>query len=453
MGLEDEIDVSELAADEPVATELIGRAGAGAVVARFRVVCIDGPGKGKAAVATSDRLSIGSHPSNELIIDDPAVSRFHCEIAHDVGSTWLVDLDSSNGTELDGVALGRGRLRGGSLFKLGRSVCRFEIDTESVQLPVSDRAEFGELLGNSVAMRSCFALLERVANSDTTVLLEGETGTGKEVAAAAIHAESGRKAKPFLVVDCGALPANLLESELFGHEKGAFTGADARRSGVFEDADGGTVFLDEIGELPEELQPKLLRVIEQRQVRALGSSHHRKVNVRIVAATNRDLRAQVNDGGFRADLYFRLAVFKIRLPALRRRPEDIPVLAAHFLDQFGATDAMREQLLAPESLTRMQRAAWVGNVRELRNYLERCAVMQLPLPTGEQNDRPTLHTDASLPYSQAKRLLLDDFERSYLQDLLKRHGGNVSKAARAAGMDRVYVYKLMQRHGIKPVRS
>ncbi|HHH10827.1 MAG TPA: FHA domain-containing protein [Sorangium sp.] len=448
--MRDEVDIRDLVSDEPNATEQLAVLRARGAVRRFRVRGMSGPVKGMLVSSTGERLSMGSHASNDMVIDDSAVSRFHCEVQLDSAGMWLVDLDSRNGTTLDGVPVGRGGLRDGSTLQLGRSVCRFELTNEQNRLPLSERTSFGPLVGQSLAMRGCFALLERASASDITVLLEGETGTGKEGAAAAIHNASARADKPLCVVDCGAMPANLLESELFGHERGAFTGATAARVGVFEQAHGGTVFLDEIGELSLALQPKLLRVLEQRQVRPLGSSRYRAVDVRIIAATHRDLRALVNENSFRSDLYFRLAVFGILLPPLRGRPDDMAMLATRLLDQLGADRDITRQLLSEASLARMQAAAWPGNVRELRNYLERCAVMQTSLPTGQlrADDDGDWQLDLSLPYRRAKRQLLDQFERRYLSALLDRHQGNVSAAARAAGMDRVYVYKLLRRHNL-----
>jgi DNA-binding NtrC family response regulator len=447
-----DIDLSAFADDERGTTEQLGSF-LRHEVQRFGIAVVGGPAAGRAATSTGDRFSIGSHESNDLAIDDPAVSRFHCEVVIDARGAWLVDLESKNGTMVDGVAVGRGALRDGSHIQLGRSSCRFELAAEHVPVPLSARAQLGSLVGASAAMRAVFALLERAAASQVTVLLEGETGTGKEGAAEAIHGESARRERPFLVVDCGAIPATLLERELFGHEKGAFTGADERAAGVFEAAHGGTVLLDEIGELPLELQPKLLRVLEQRQVRPLGATGHKSVDVRIIAATNRDLRALVNDGLFRSDLYFRLAVLTVRIPPLRNRPEDIPLLSQHMLGELGASREVAARLLAPDAMARMQRGAWPGNVRELRNYLERCLVLEQPLPTGESASAPEeLAVDTTLSYSEAKRRVLDAFERRYLETLLGRHRGNVAQAARAAGMDRVYVYKLLQRHGLRPKR-
>ncbi|WP_253894941.1 sigma 54-dependent Fis family transcriptional regulator [Corallococcus exercitus] len=318
-----------------------------------------------------------------------------------------------------------------------------------------ERATFGGLVATSVATRASFERMACAAACNATVLLEGETGTGKSRAAQAIHRSGARANAPFLVVDCGALPANLLESELFGHEKGAFTGAIQRRVGAFEEADGGTIFLDEIGELPAELQPKLLRVLENREIRRLGSNTYQPVNVRVIAATHRDLRHEVQEGRFRADLYFRLAVVGISIPSLRERTEDIPFIVERILAGLGATPEQQAKLTTPDFLARLQRAAWPGNVRELRNHLERCLVFQDALPpTAPDAANPLAPTgsravDPSLTYAESRRRALETFERDYVEALLKLHGGKVSRAAAAADMDRVYLYRLLRRHGLK----
>ncbi len=422
-----------------------------AAVRRFQLTIVEGPQVGATRQSHSDKCSIGSHPLNDFVIDDPTVSRFHCEVRIGPDGARVRDLDSLNGTVVDGVGAVEAFLRGGSLLRLGRPVIRFDFSSESNRLPLSERTGFGSLVGTSVAMRSCFALMERAAATDSTVLLEGETGTGKTRAAMSIHEESARKDAPFVVVDCAAIPANLLESELFGHEKGSFTGAQARRIGAFEDASGGTIFLDEIGELPAELQPKLLRVLENREIRRVGSNAYQPVDVRVIAATNCDLRAAVNAGSFRADLYFRLAVVRIHIPALRQRPEDIPALVEQVLHTLGDEAKSSQPLRAPDFIARLQHSAWPGNIRELRNYIERCLVFDDALPLSE----PALpaaegHVDASQPYALARRRALDQFERSYLQSLLALHQGKVTHAAAAAEMDRVYFYRLLRRHGIKP---
>jgi DNA-binding NtrC family response regulator len=422
-----------------------------AAVRRFVLTVVEGPGTGTVWDSVSDACSLGSHPSNDMALEDPTVSRFHCEIRVSPKGARVKDLDSLNGVVLDGVQVAEGYLRGGSLLRLGRTVVRFDFSPDSNRLQMSERTRFGSLVGNSVAMRMCFALLERAATRDVTVLLEGETGTGKSQAAQSIHQESARRDKPFLTVDCGAIPADLLESELFGHEKGAFTGAAARRIGAFEEAQGGTVFLDEIGEMPAELQPKLLRVLEAREIRRVGTNTYVPVDVRIIAATNRDLRAEVNAGRFRSDLFFRLAVLRIALPSVRQRPEDLPLLVEQILTTLGADPERTQALRTHGFLSRLSQAAWPGNVRELRNYLERCLVFEDALALS---DVPASHVaaevDPKLPYAEARRLALDDFERRYLRALLELHQGKVSQAASGADMDRVYLYRLLRRHGIKP---
>jgi transcriptional regulator with GAF, ATPase, and Fis domain len=254
-------------------------------------------------------------------------------------------------------------------------------------------------------------------------------------------------------VDCSAIPGNLLESELFGHEKGAFTSASNRRIGAFEEASGGTIFLDEIGELPAELQPKLLRVLEQKEIRRIGSNTYQSVDVRVVAATNRDLRAEVNEGRFRSDLYYRLAVVKISLPALRHRPDDLPVLVDRILSKLRASDAAAGALRTPEFIGTLARAAWPGNVRELRNYLERCLVFQAPVPLAESESHEAVNAiDPSMAYDDARAAALAEFERRYVEGLLRIHSGSVASASRSAGVSKVYLYRLINKHGIK-VRS
>jgi two-component system, NtrC family, response regulator GlrR len=420
-------------------------------VRRFRLTVVEGPGSGATVESTADRCAVGSDPLNDLLLADETVSRFHCEIRAEPGGVRVRDLESLNGVVLDGVQVTDAFLRGGSLLRLGRTTVRFDLGVERNRLPLSESIRFGGLVGSSIAMRACFALLERAAGSDVTVLLEGETGIGKSRAARAIHEESARRGQPFLIVDCGAIPANLLESELFGHEKGAFTGAATRRVGAFEEAAGGTIFLDEVGELPTELQPKLLRVIEEREVRRLGANRYFPVDVRIVAATNRNLRAEVNAGRFRSDLFFRLAVLRVPIPALRERTEDIPVIASELLRHMGALPEQVSSLHAPETLNRLRQFAWPGNVRELRNYLERCLVFEEALPVSDEApvDEPEERIDPHLPYAEARRRALERFERRYLRELLELHGGKVSQAASAAEIDRVYLYRLIRRHNLK----
>ncbi|MBX7194194.1 MAG: sigma 54-interacting transcriptional regulator [Sandaracinaceae bacterium] len=404
--------------------------------------------------AQSERASVGSHPSNDLVLASDAVSRFHCEILSDARGVRIRDLASKNGTYVDGVRVESAWLRNDNRLQLGDVSVRFRA-RGGLALPVSSSSSFGGLVGRSLAMRRVFALLERCAQSDVTVLVHGETGTGKEGAAEAIHAASRRASGPFVVVDCGAIPPALLESELFGHEKGAFTGAHGQRVGAFEEADGGTVFLDEIGEIPLDLQPKLLRVLERKTIRRVGSNKQLPVDVRILAATHRSLQKEVNDGSFRADLYYRLAVVKVELPPLRERLDDLPDLVDTLLDQLGVQGEARARLTSPAFLARLRAHSLLGNVRELRNLLERALVLEdafdqtssVQIALDEQSAGAAL-PDIALSFAEARSRVLDDFERRWLAALLAAHGGNVAAAARAAQIARPYLHRLLQRHGI-----
>jgi two-component system, NtrC family, response regulator GlrR len=416
----------------------------------FRLELLDGTTAARTFDVGSGvaRCSIGSHASNDVVIDDPTVSRFHCEIHVDGSRAFVRDLESRNGTVVDGVLTRDAFLRAGSIINVGRASLRFQPRDQSSPILVSEKKALGDLVGHSLAMRSCFAILERAAETDVTILLEGETGTGKSRAARAVHMLSSRAKRPFLTLDCAALPPNLLESELFGHKKGAFTGAIDDRAGIFEDANGGTVFLDEIGEIPLELQPKLLKALEDREIRRVGTTGYKPIDVRVIAATNRDLRMEVNAGRFRADLYYRLAVVRVLIPSLRQRPEDIRPIAEQLLDRLAAPAEVRAALKTPEFMARLTQAAWPGNVRELRNHLERCLVFRDALPPTESGDAggATMVVSADEPYAEARRKALEVFERSYVKALLELHGGNVTRAAEAADVDRAYLYKLLRRH-------
>ncbi|MBS2024166.1 MAG: sigma 54-interacting transcriptional regulator [Deltaproteobacteria bacterium] len=414
------------------------------------MVVAEGPRRGLAWESSLDRCAIGAHPSNDIVIDDPTVSRFHCEVLLDDTGARVRDLDSRNGTTVDGLRVLEAWLRPGSIVRLGGAALQFQLGTDVIALPVSERRQFGSLVGQSAVMRTAFALLERVSASDATVLIEGETGTGKEGAAEAIHNSSARKDKPLVVVDCGSIPANLLESELFGHEKGAFTGAVATRIGAFEAAHGGTLFLDEIGELPLDLQPKILRALERREIKRVGENQQRVVDVRVIAATHRDLRRAVNQGAFRSDLYFRLAVLRVGLPPLRQRLEDLPLLVEQLLARLGATPEAAAPLRTQEFIDRLALGAWPGNVRELRNHLERCLVFQEALPLEDANAATPADTSAPPPdtglYAEARRRALEAFEQRYLQAMLQKHQGKVAAAALEAGIDRVSMYRLLRKH-------
>lgn len=424
-------------------------------VRRFRLVIVDCPDpppndlkRGLSWESTLDCCALGYDPANDFVLSEKAVSGFHCEIKIEHRGARIRDLKSRNGTFVDGVSVESAFLRHGSTIRLGHVILRFELLDQSNPLPISERTQFGDMVSSSAAMRCCFAVMERAAAYDATILFEGETGTGKTTAAEAIHRESKRKNGMFLVVDCGALPPDLIDDELFGHKKNAFTGANDWRKGVFEEAEGGTVFLDEIGELPLDLQAKLLRVIETREVRRLGVNTPIKVDVRIMAATHRDLRSEMNANKFRTDLYYRLAVLRTRIPPLRERPEDIPQLVDRLLDKLGATPQFKANLCSPEFMSALQRAAWPGNIRELRNYLERCVVFDCVVPTDTQETSSSFSVDASQPYKGEKARAQDAFEREYLQKLLLLHGGNVTRAAAGAKIARVYLHKLLRKHRI-----
>lgn len=441
-----------------LATQTLPTPGAGTErVLGFSLVGVEGPVVDQSWEFAAGRCAIGTHKSNDLCLTDPMVSRFHCEIRVDMSGSQVMDLGSKNGTVVDGVRVRDADLKHGSLIKVGQCLLRFQIGNATHTKTLSARSEFGSVVGHSSVMRALFDLLERAAQSDATILLEGETGTGKGVIAESIH-EASTRTGPFCVVDCASLPAPLLESELFGHERGSFTGAVARRVGAFEAAEKGTIFLDEIGELPLDLQPKLLRALEERQVRRVGGNTLQSIDVRVIAATNRDLRREVNEGRFRSDLYYRLALIRVKVPALREHLEDIPLLVERLLSTSrNATPEMAAVLRSPQFIETLQRAQWPGNVRELRNHLESCLVLRQVVPFGEP-DQTAAHlanasnqslVDPSLTYHEARLRSQMAWESQYLRAILAEHGENVEKAAEAAGISRAYIYRLMSRHGIR----
>ncbi|MCA9674081.1 MAG: sigma 54-dependent Fis family transcriptional regulator, partial [Myxococcales bacterium] len=320
-------------------------------------------------------VRLGSMDDNDVVLRDDTVSRYHCKIVQEDTGYVLVDLGSTNGTFINKVRVREAYLKPGCTVAVGQSQLRFAAREEAVQILPSRDNRCGALIGGNPRMREIYSIIEKIAPTATTVVLEGETGTGKEVVAQTIHSMSPRASGELVVFDCGAVPPNLIESELFGHEKGSFTGAVMTRQGLFELADGGTLFLDELGELPLDLQPKLLRALEQREVRRVGSAKPTKVDVRIIAATNRTLEDEVRAGRFRQDLYYRLSVVKLHLPALRERTDDIPLLIQHFLDH-GAYNrnpdgSRRVRAVSREALAALAAYPWPGNVRELVNVVER----------------------------------------------------------------------------------
>jgi transcriptional regulator with GAF, ATPase, and Fis domain len=336
----------------------------------------------------------------------------------------------------------------GHRIRVGSSILRLHRAGDMQVTELSSSERFGEMVGRSPAIRAVYSILERVAPTDATILLQGETGTGKDLAAQAIHENSARAAGPYIAVDCGAIAESLFESELFGHVKGAFSGAVSDRPGVFEEADGGTLFLDEIGELPLGLQRKLLRVLESREVRRVGSNRSRHVDLRLIAATNRSLSASVNAGHFREDLFFRLAVVTVELPPLRKRRTDIPMLARHLLERL----TNQAPALPPTVVSALMSRGWPGNVRELRNFLERglslgwsaglSPAVSKTLPTGLDEFVPT-----HLPLKEARVAWMEQFDEIYLDVLLRKTDGNVSAAAREAGVGRRFIQRTMKRIG------
>jgi DNA-binding NtrC family response regulator len=335
------------------------------------------------------------------------------------------------------------------LLQLGNTRVLMTPLDDTVELPIASATRFGALRGQSVAMRRVFDRLALLAPTELTILISGESGTGKELAAEALHEASARARGPFRIVDCGALPGTLIESELYGHVRGAFTGADRAREGAFESAAGGTLFLDEIGELPLELQPRLLGALERRRVQAVGATQSIAVDVRVIAASNRDLRREVSRGTFREDLFFRLAVATVEMPSLRDRPDDIPLYVDEFSEGRGQLDV--------DTLERLRRERWPGNVRELRNAVERALLLGNE-PTNvetapEDVEQLTASIDAAVPYKIGKGLLIEKYDRIYLEGLIRRHRGNVSQAARAAEIDRVYLLRLLDRFGMRPSRT
>jgi DNA-binding NtrC family response regulator len=403
---------------------------------------------------------VGSNPGNELVLEDPRVSRFHLRIAKETDAWRVYDWGSKNGTALNGVRIRDAELRMPECeLELGDSIVRVRELPSSERVPALACASYGALFGRSLAMQKLFGIVDRVSKSMSNVLIEGESGTGKELVASEIVKRGPRAEKPFIVLDCSAISPHVIESELFGHKRGAFTGADRDHEGLFEKASGGTIFLDEIGEMPIDMQPKLLRALESREVRRVGEAVPRKVDVRVLAATNRRLEREINRGRFREDLYFRLGVLTIRTPALRERREDLPLLVNAFLEVLEASDEQRS-LFTASVLAELAENDWPGNVRQLKNYVER-AVVLMDARIDETEDRgepsiraPAAHTvDLDLPFNTAKARLVGDFERTYLTTLLEWAGGNVSKAARRAKMDRMNLHRLVQLYGLRSSRS
>jgi DNA-binding NtrC family response regulator len=415
----------------------------------FTLTVLEGPDAGASCRATTSELSVGTAASNEIVLHDLTVSRHHFSVAATPDGLKLRDLGSSNGTWVNGVRMESGYVEDGARVRCGRTTLRLDQLDGDIREPLSPEERFGPLLGASDVMRRIFAALPRLAASESTVLIEGETGTGKGVLAAAIHEASGRATGPFVVLDCAAVAPTLVESELFGHVRGSFTGASSDRAGAFEQARGGTIFIDEVGELSLDMQPKLLRALEERTVKRVGGNQRVKTDARVIAATNRDLRTEVNRGTFRADLFYRLNVVKLHIPPLRERAGDIERLARHFY-----AELVPERPIPADLLEAFGRQAWPGNVRELRAAVERAVLFDDPdllglgggAPGAAAQDEP--QPDPRVPFRVAKQRASDRWESAYVRDLMTRTKGNVSEAARLVRMDRSYLRSLLRKYGI-----
>ena len=408
-----------------------------------RILVVDGPDRGRTLTFNPPRARIGTMDDNDLVLSDRTVSKHHVQIEEHPDGYLVRDLGSRNGSFMNGARIREAFFAPGSTVQLGNTVLRFEPPAEKASLSVSARSAFGEIQGAGPKIREVFGLLEKVAPSDLSVLILGETGTGKEVVARSIHQESRRRARPFVVFDCSAVSRELIDSALFGHQQGAFTGATAQRKGAFLSAEGGTLFIDEIGELPLDLQPKLLGALERQEVQPLGSDRPAKVDVRVIAATHRDLGRMVDEGTFRRDLMYRLSVVSVRLPPLRERPEDIPVLVKHFLALAGAAG----HAVTASALALLVRAPWPGNVRELRNAIDRALVLAGAAAIDEEH----LDVSTRAPVTNAPGdRKLEEVEAEAIRSTLIKTSWNKSKAARILGIARGTLQEKLDRYGIKP---
>jgi len=420
-------------------------------------VVVEGPDQGRAAPLRlpDGVVTVGTDPGCDLCLTDDRVSRRHLTVRAESGRYVVTDHQSTNGTLFEGALVTESRVPLGATLKLGRTFVRVVPVARRVTVTPSQSRRFGELVGESLSLREVFAVLELAADTDVTVLLEGETGTGKELAARALHTYGARRPKPFVAIDCGALPESLLESELFGHVRGAFTGASGSRAGAFVRADGGTLFLDELGGVSPAVQARLLRAVETRRVRPVGADTERDVDVRLVAASRHDLQSLVADGSFRPDLYYRLSVVRVTLGPLRHRREDIPVIVAEMLRRRGIEPGPVEG----PGLDELLGHDWPGNVRELRNVIDRAVALT---PGADGFARLRVSVDGApapeaapgavateLPWHEARALCLHGFEQQYLRALHDATGGNLSAAARKAGVDRKHLRALFRRHGLR----
>jgi transcriptional regulator with PAS, ATPase and Fis domain len=415
---------------------------------KVRLSVVNGRDAGKETMLQKALVSIGTLPQNDLVLTDQTVSRRHVEVVEKTDGYVIRDLNSTNGTFLNGVRVREAYLTPGSVIRLGQTEISFSPLEEHIEILKSAADRFGELVGSSSPMQEVYGILERIAPTDVTVLLEGETGTGKELAARAIHNYSRRAGGPFVVFDCGAVATNLIESELFGHEKGAFTDAVKSRQGAFELADGGTIFLDEIGELSLDLQPKLLRALDQRETKRVGAEKPIPVNVRIISATNKDLEKEVKDGKFREDLFYRLSVVRVYMPPLRKRKEDIETITEYLLAGISFEIGKKVNGLSPEAAAALMSYSWPGNVRELKNVLGRAAAMS----DGGKIEAKDLFLSQGKKTAALEGLsgkTLEDIEKAAIHATLKSVSGNKTEAAKMLGIAYSTLYEKMRKYGMR----
>ncbi len=397
-------------------------------------------------------ILVGRDPSCHVVVDDMEVSSIHCDLRADGQGVLIRDLGSKNGTFVSGIRIKEAFLTSACTLQVGSTRLSFEPVEKKERVDVGFEESFGPLVGSAPRMRHLFRLLAEIAQTDLSILINGETGCGKELVAHAVHEKSARAKAPFIVVDCGSIPGPLAESLLFGHEKGAFTGANERRPGAFHEAHKGTIFLDELGELPIELQPKLLRVLSEKMVKRVGSQHYESVDVRVIAATRRDLGQAMNAGRFRSDLFFRIAQVRVEMPPLRERREDIPPLVRAVCDRIGRADRAGD--VVSLVTTTLAQHDWPGNVRELVNVTSVAASLPqgapsltelLPLERGSPVGEAI---DFSTPYGEAKRTAVAAFEAKYFGDLFRATNGNVSEMARRSGMERHHIRPFLRKLGL-----
>ncbi len=426
-------------------------------VERFRATVEEGPDKGRSATLSAASLLVGTDPACDLVLTDPTVSRRHAALTLTADGIQVEDLGSTNGTWLGSARLKSIVVGDGARLRIGSTQLALALVSKGLVGYPGNQESFAGLIGRSQAMRELFAIIGQLARTDLPVLVTGETGCGKELVARALHQAGSRAKKPFLVLDCGSIVPDLLRSELFGHEKGAFTGATSMKKGILEEAASGTVVLDEIGELPMSVQPQLLRALEAREITRIGSQAAVPVDFRIVAATNRDLQQFCEEGRFRRDLYFRLACVTVRLPPLRDRREDIPLLADHFVRQCARRHAIEAGELTQDALDQLSTHDWPGNVRELRNVMEAATVLSVGQPITGQHVRqagsmgaPSASGVFQKPGGAPTPSTLEDAERAVIEKALNAAGWNRRQAARALGISHTTLFDRIRRYGLKP---